>query len=42
MRFSPVAFVACLAGVANAHFRLNYPEPRGVFVADEEPKFCGQ
>ncbi|KAF9456152.1 hypothetical protein BDZ94DRAFT_1315425 [Collybia nuda] len=41
MRFSIVAVVACLAGVTNAHFRLNYPEPRGAFVADDEPKFCG-
>ncbi|GLB36371.1 putative GPI anchored protein [Lyophyllum shimeji] len=32
--------LAFITGV-NAHFRLLYPEPRGVFVADNEPKFCG-
>ncbi|PFH50745.1 hypothetical protein AMATHDRAFT_60588 [Amanita thiersii Skay4041] len=31
----------CFFGLVNAHFRLNYPEPRGVFVADKEPTFCG-
>ncbi|KAG6845672.1 hypothetical protein H0H87_005879 [Tephrocybe sp. NHM501043] len=34
------AALALVTGV-NAHFRLLYPEPRGVFVADQEPNFCG-
>ncbi|KAJ8508084.1 hypothetical protein ONZ45_g9602 [Pleurotus djamor] len=42
MRFSGLALVAAsLAGVANAHFRLLYPEPRGPFVSDQNPNFCG-
>ncbi|KAF4572702.1 Copper acquisition factor BIM1-like protein [Pleurotus pulmonarius] len=36
-----LALIASLAGVANAHFRLLYPEPRGQFVSDQEPNFCG-
>ncbi|KAJ7293347.1 hypothetical protein C8J57DRAFT_1002608, partial [Mycena rebaudengoi] len=31
---------AALVTVANAHFQLKFPEPRGVFVEDDEPKFC--
>ncbi|KAG6902819.1 hypothetical protein C0995_011306 [Termitomyces sp. Mi166 len=34
------AALALLTGV-DAHFRLLYPEPRGPFVADQEPNFCG-
>ncbi|KIM48434.1 hypothetical protein M413DRAFT_440166 [Hebeloma cylindrosporum] len=41
MIFSTLTFLLCLFGVANAHFRLLYPLPRGNFVADDEPKFCG-
>ncbi|KAI6133337.1 hypothetical protein EDD16DRAFT_1468043 [Pisolithus croceorrhizus] len=29
-----------LAAVANAHFQLQYPVPRGPFVEDQEPTFC--
>ncbi|KIK99868.1 hypothetical protein PAXRUDRAFT_41420, partial [Paxillus rubicundulus Ve08.2h10] len=28
------------ATVANAHFQLQYPLPRGVFVSNQEPTFC--
>ncbi|KAG6841056.1 hypothetical protein C0991_002267 [Blastosporella zonata] len=38
--FVLIAALALLSGV-NAHFRLLYPEPRGVFVANQEPNFCG-
>ncbi|KAF8898354.1 hypothetical protein BD779DRAFT_1666222 [Infundibulicybe gibba] len=41
MFLSTISLVAALSGVANAHFRLLYPAPRGEFVADLEPKFCG-
>ncbi|RDB28521.1 hypothetical protein Hypma_015284 [Hypsizygus marmoreus] len=41
MLFSLFAVLAFLSGLASAHFRLLYPEPRGLYVADEEPKFCG-
>ncbi|KAL0950890.1 hypothetical protein HGRIS_007649 [Hohenbuehelia grisea] len=41
MLFTVALFVATLFGMVNAHFRLLYPEPRGVFVADQEPNFCG-
>ncbi|KAG5341366.1 hypothetical protein C0989_011077 [Termitomyces sp. Mn162] len=34
------AVLVLLTGV-NAHFRLLYPEPRGVFIEDQEPNFCG-
>ncbi|KAF8078385.1 hypothetical protein FPV67DRAFT_1465086 [Lyophyllum atratum] len=40
MLFSLFTALALLSSV-NAHFRLLYPEPRGVFVADNEPGFCG-
>ncbi|CAA7264700.1 unnamed protein product [Cyclocybe aegerita] len=38
---STFALLLCLFGAANAHFRLLYPLPRGNFVADLEPNFCG-
>lgn len=41
MRFSTAVFVASLAAVASAHFQLQYPTPRGVFVEDDEPTYCG-
>ncbi|PPR01185.1 hypothetical protein CVT24_006061 [Panaeolus cyanescens] len=31
-----------LASAVHAHFQLQYPPPRGVFVEDNEPKFCGK
>ncbi|KAF9229662.1 hypothetical protein BS17DRAFT_33107 [Gyrodon lividus] len=40
MRFTTITFVAVFATVANAHFQLQYPSPRGVFVEDQEPTFC--
>ena len=42
MRFSVVGTVVALASVAQAHFQLQYPAPRGVFVQNNEPTFCGQ
>ncbi|KAK7058261.1 hypothetical protein VNI00_001892 [Paramarasmius palmivorus] len=42
MRLTTAAFaLASFVGVAQAHFRLLFPEPRGQFVADKEPEFCG-
>lgn len=41
MRFTSLAFLSCLSTFASAHFKLQYPEPRGVFVADNEVNFCG-
>ncbi|KAF8649794.1 hypothetical protein AX16_005560 [Volvariella volvacea WC 439] len=35
-----LAVLAALAGVANAHFRIGFPPPRGPFVADEQVNFC--
>ncbi|KAJ7112852.1 hypothetical protein C8R43DRAFT_856324, partial [Mycena crocata] len=32
--------VASLLAVARAHFQLQFPQPRGAFVEDDEPKFC--
>ncbi|KAN0090749.1 hypothetical protein V8E55_004315 [Tylopilus felleus] len=37
MRF---LLAASLAAVANAHFQLQYPLPRGPFVQNSEPTFC--
>ncbi|KAJ7169648.1 hypothetical protein C8R46DRAFT_895914 [Mycena filopes] len=31
---------ASLIALANAHFQLQFPSPRGAFVEDDEPKFC--
>ncbi|TFK41392.1 hypothetical protein BDQ12DRAFT_591019, partial [Crucibulum laeve] len=39
--FFALTVLAAFTSVANAHFRLLYPEPRGAFVADQEPNFCG-
>lgn len=36
-----LALVLALTASANAHFRLQYPLPRGPFVADDEVNFCG-
>jgi hypothetical protein len=41
MLFSLCSIALLLAGSANAHFRLLYPAPRGEFVSDKEPDFCG-
>ncbi|KAF8895051.1 hypothetical protein CPB84DRAFT_1656090, partial [Gymnopilus junonius] len=32
--------LAALAGIVSAHFQLQFPPPRGVFVEVDEPKFC--
>jgi len=40
MRFTAIAFAVVFATAANAHFQLQYPLPRGVFVQDQEPTFC--
>ncbi|KAJ6534485.1 hypothetical protein DFH09DRAFT_1180511 [Mycena vulgaris] len=32
--------LAGLIALANAHFQLQFPPPRGVFVEDDEPTFC--
>ncbi|KIK02305.1 hypothetical protein K443DRAFT_131894 [Laccaria amethystina LaAM-08-1] len=41
MSFLSLTILLCFASVARAHFRLLFPEPRGVFVADQEPNYCG-
>jgi len=40
MRVTEVATFLGLAIVASAHFQMQFPEPRGVFVEDNEPTFC--
>ncbi|TCD70040.1 hypothetical protein EIP91_005021 [Steccherinum ochraceum] len=40
MRLQSIALVGSLLGVASAHFHLQYPPPRGPFVADQEVGFC--
>ncbi|KAI0048433.1 hypothetical protein FA95DRAFT_1076790 [Auriscalpium vulgare] len=40
MRFAVAAVLAGVATVAQAHFQLQFPEPRGPFVEDDEPTFC--
>ncbi|KAI0318616.1 hypothetical protein OF83DRAFT_1241998 [Amylostereum chailletii] len=39
MRFAHLAPFALFAAV-QAHFTLNFPDPRGAFVEDDEPTFC--
>lgn len=41
MRFSVFTILSAFSGVALGHFRLLYPPPRGEFVSDKEPDFCG-
>ncbi|KAJ2927811.1 hypothetical protein H1R20_g9287, partial [Candolleomyces eurysporus] len=41
MKAAIFTILAFFALSAQAHFRLLYPEPRGPFVADREPFFCG-
>ena len=41
MRTACFAALASFAIGVSAHFQLQYPEPRGPFVEDDEPKFCG-
>ncbi|KIM48435.1 hypothetical protein M413DRAFT_440167 [Hebeloma cylindrosporum] len=40
MHSTLVFLFAFLAAAVNAHFQLQYPPPRGVFVEDDEPTFC--
>jgi len=43
MLFSSLSRLSVLAGlvaIANAHFQLQFPAPRGPFVEDNEPRFC--
>ncbi|KAF7982066.1 hypothetical protein HWV62_30358 [Athelia sp. TMB] len=40
MRFTSAATLAGLVSLASAHFQMQYPAPRGVFVEDDEPTFC--
>ncbi|KAF9480446.1 hypothetical protein BDN70DRAFT_856857 [Pholiota conissans] len=42
MRSPALTFVFSLlaAAAVSAHFQLQYPPPRGVFVEDDEPTFC--
>jgi len=40
MRFGSIVFLSGLLTVVSAHFQLQYPVPRGVFVEDNEPTFC--
>ncbi|KAK7694434.1 hypothetical protein QCA50_001620 [Cerrena zonata] len=40
MRFASIAFLLGSLSVASAHFQLQFPTPRGVFVEDDEPTFC--
>jgi hypothetical protein len=41
MRFLSFALLACTIVTVKAHFQLAYPPPRGPFVDDSEPNFCG-
>lgn len=41
MRLESLVFASSLLGIASAHFHLQFPEPRGPFVADDEVTFCG-
>ena len=40
LQFS-AAVLLSLTALASAHFQLQFPEPRGVFVEKQEPTFCG-
>lgn len=37
-----IAAAAVLATAVQAHFQMQYPIPRGPFVEDSEPTFCGE
>lgn len=41
MRFASAVFFSGLLAAVSAHFQLQYPPPRGDFVEDDEPTFCG-
>ncbi|KAI0728637.1 hypothetical protein C8Q72DRAFT_367545 [Fomitopsis betulina] len=40
MRFASAALLGGLISAVSAHFHLEYPGPRGPFVANSEPNFC--
>ncbi|KIK71269.1 hypothetical protein GYMLUDRAFT_33414 [Collybiopsis luxurians FD-317 M1] len=40
MRLVTTLILFGLLAFADAHFRLQFPPPRGVFVEDQEPNFC--
>ncbi|KAI0794288.1 hypothetical protein C8Q74DRAFT_567685 [Fomes fomentarius] len=40
MHFTTAACVSSLIAVVSAHFQLQFPPPRGDFVAKNEPTFC--
>lgn len=42
MRFASAALLGGLISAVSAHFHLEYPGPRGPFVANSEPNFCGK
>ena len=42
MRFASVALLSGLISAVAAHFHLEYPGPRGPFVAANEVNFCGR
>lgn len=42
MRFASIAFLGGLISAVSAHFHLEYPGPRGPFVAANEVNFCGR
>ncbi|KAF9036459.1 hypothetical protein BDZ89DRAFT_1011332 [Hymenopellis radicata] len=39
--FSLVALILSATTLVTAHFTLDFPEPRGVFVSDNQVDFCG-
>ncbi|KAF7789860.1 hypothetical protein EIP86_000808 [Pleurotus ostreatoroseus] len=40
MQFKPLVVLSGLCAVVSAHFQLQYPPPRGVFVEKDEVTFC--
>ncbi|TFK41393.1 hypothetical protein BDQ12DRAFT_679389 [Crucibulum laeve] len=40
MQSSILFLISLLSVVVNAHFQLQFPAPRGVFVENDEPNFC--
>lgn len=41
MQSKSLVVLSALCAVASAHFQLQYPAPRGVFVEKDETTFCG-
>ncbi|KAJ3552429.1 hypothetical protein NM688_g4153 [Phlebia brevispora] len=40
MQFKPLLVLSGLCAAVSAHFHLQYPPPRGLFVMNNEPTFC--